>query len=977
MYRILICGILIFWLPGMVSAADDAFVLPLESAHWQGEITPRQTVDKATGTACLEYSEHNPQKAAVFYLDVPDPSPDRYDALEFRWQLGAADADVAVSIEGYSENRLRHYHLRKRPNPLGQWQKVFLSLRQDDDGALLRPDEDLKKGKLRIKFQVSIRDLEGVKDPKLLFRFTPPNLVRYPVRLLGDYGAVETFRESGRVGQRYRLTLQNRTGDLQKVRLEAETGRLGEFELKFPSSLELAAEESRDIQVEIFTTEEKARQLLPLAFGQATLFISAEQYPDLKSTWFDSYFINRLIGAIPPGRKGAPRFVSEKQRQRALHKIENDPKSKLIFDEMRKRADAWLERSIVLPKLFHGYAGYYVCKEHNSRLTYLKEGSHWCVKGKHVIEGNEKVDRAGDYVQHAALTEAALDLARMGWLTRDARYSQKAAEILLAYSKIYSGLPFADDASAGFHSRVASVVLGECWWFDPVPAAFDLVRGAEVLSAEEDRGIVEGLILPAVMAIRTQRIQANQQAEINHAVGMGALVAENWPLAAEALDGEMGVRFQLNEDFDADGMTIERDIPYHFAAIKPFVQMAQAYEALGANVFDERFRRLFEAPIAYAPDQLVGAPAGLYEPALAIWNEAAFAKQVAFYRRKGGGWASLLSPVEQVDETKMRVSNSTLNAAGYTTLRLERKNGGLFTAMVNFGSPAWRGGRSLLDPQIIWNKIPLNQRIQRIGYGYEGSGFSHTPAAGNSLLVDGQGGSMLRADQDAVLDSPFPAGRWTSPLERPLFKEVQWSRALALCGETAVMLDTFGGNQTHRFDLIVYLPGPVAETSPSPVKDYPGLLGEGDGYAFYRSPQQVMGKLEMLKYALGPKGQNVSGELVPLGDHQNVFFAESRAEWHPKWVPAIIRRFEGKSGWAITAFTAAPVGSGESVHIRRLTASRDGDETLPPQQALAVEVVAPEGRYLVLSANASERFVVDGIPMTGPLDAKFERTKTK
>src|SRR5690606_2913494 len=160
---------------------------------------------------------------------------------------------------------------------------------------------------------------------------------------------------------------------------------------------------------------------------------------------------------------------------------------------------------------------------------------------------------------------------------------------------------------------------------------------------------------------------------------------------------------------------------------------AQAYEAMGAKVFDSEFKRLFEAPIAYAPDQLVGAYAGLYELALAAWKDPAFARQVAHHRSRGWDWESLLSSVEDIEVKNIGIGNSTLEAGGYTTLRQERPDGGLVTVSVNFGSPAWRGGKALLDPAITWRNLALNQRVRRIGYGYDGSGFSYTPAAGNSL----------------------------------------------------------------------------------------------------------------------------------------------------------------------------------------------------------------------------------------------------
>lgn len=959
-------------------AVDEAFLIDLKSLPWQGEMIPTQVVDEATGTLCLEYSERNPQREAVIYLEFPDPDLDQYDALEFDWKLASADASVVVSIEGYPENGFRRYYLRKRPNPPGHWQRAFLSLRQDDDGAIFELEDAVKRGNLRLSFAVSLRDLEGLEDPQIIFRFAEPRLVRYPVKMEGDWGAVTTFEESGRIGQRYPLTLHNQTKTRQSVHLAADTQRLGDFDLRWPAhAIELGAGEQRTIHVEIFIDDEKAGQLPPLSFGEASLFAWTEQHPELITTWFDSYFINRIIGVIPPETKPAPWFASTEQRERALQKIANLPEAQNLFQRMRDEAHGWLDKNITLPELFFGYSGHYTCRAHSSPLQYRGPGVHWCVNGEHFVEGNEVVDRAGDFRQHESLTQAALLLARFGWLTGEKQYSKKAAEILLAYAEKYHTLPLYHEESTGFHSRIAHSVLGECWWFDPVPRTFDLIRGSGVLSKKEENQIVEGLILSAVVGIRSHRVNANQQAEINHAVGMGALVAEHWPLAAAALDGEMGIRFQWSEDFDSDGMSAERELPYHFAAVKPFAQLAKAYEELGVKVFDPTFKRLFEAPIAYAPDQLVGSYAGLYESALATWEDPAFARQVAHHRARNWDWESLLSPVGQIEAKTTGISNSTLEAGGYTTLRQELEDGELLTATVNFGSPAWRGGKALLDPSISWRNLPLNQQIRRIGYGFDGSDFSYTPAAGNSLLVDGRGGSMLRADQDTILETPFPAARWTSPLHRPLFTGVQWSRAIALCGDTVLILDQFAGRKPHRFDLITYLPGAIAETSYPKYEKYPSLLQEGDGYSFYRNARRSVDEVGSLEYVMDSPNKDVLGNTRFLGTASDVFLAEAQAGWHPKWIPVIIRRFEAESGWAASAFTANQASASGEIQLRQLPVSHSNGVALNPEEAIAVEVVASEGRYLVLSTHLSEVLMVDGHSLAGPLGLLFLKSDSQ
>ena len=64
---------------------------------------------------------------------------DRYDVLRFRWKM-ADDPPRRPSPSRAIPRPMaswRNYYLLKRPNPPGQWQDVWLDLRQDDDGVVL------------------------------------------------------------------------------------------------------------------------------------------------------------------------------------------------------------------------------------------------------------------------------------------------------------------------------------------------------------------------------------------------------------------------------------------------------------------------------------------------------------------------------------------------------------------------------------------------------------------------------------------------------------------------------------------------------------------------------------------------------------------------------------------------------------------------------------------------------------------------
>lgn len=950
------------------SLAGATEIRTFADAKWEGPLA--SAIDPQTGQRVLEYAEVTPQGKALFFTEFDNPGLDRFDALEFPWKLANADANITVTLEGYPEGKLRRYYLRKRPNPVGRWQRAVLNLRSDDDGMHFAPDQPLPPGKLRLKVEVSLHDLVGLADPRLVFRMGEARLIRYPVRVASDYTRVTTFHENGRVGQLYPVTVSNQTDQPQTVHLQAEAATLKEFSLTLPPQpLKLPPNGSVTVEARLSIPETKAAELPPLYRESTSLFAWCESAPEIVVPWAESYFLNQLIGATPPPERKAPWFATPEERERALEKVATEPKAKELVERMEKltaRSMEWKE--VPLPPLRHGYSGAYVCREHSSKLDYRKSGEHWCVQGKHLVTGDDAVDRGGDYDEHARLTKLALTLARLGWLTERKDYSRKAAEILLAYARVYPSFDQRHQGSTGFYSRISFAILGESWWFDPLPHALDLIRGSGVLTPEEDRQIIDHLILPAITDICRHRVNANMQAEFNHSVGVGALVARHWPLAAEALSGEFGILEQWKNDFDTDGMTQERELPYHFAAIKPFAQMAQAYEAAGIPTFNLRFKQLFDAPIATTANQIVPGYNSLYETALALWQDPAHARQVQVARTQRWGWEALLSPVTPKEEiATASIGNSTLPAGGYTTLRAPLKGSDEpLAVLINYGSPAWRDGAALLDPLILWRGLPLSQRVLRIGYGYEGSGFSHTPAAGNSLLVDGKGGSMLRATEEALLDPPYAAGRWTSPLQRPHFPGVRWSRSVALCGDSVVVLDQMESDTPRRFDLISYLPEAVRTADEASWSDYPQLKDEGAGYSQLRQPRITSDHPTRWVYQPGPKGKGMSASLQALGPAEATILAESQAEWHPRIVPVIIRRQTATTGWSALLYTGAPGDDVPKVGFRQLGVTHAGRE-IPPCEALAVEVKHPDGRYLILTAPHALDYEVEGQVLKGPL----------
>ena len=833
----------------------------------------------------------------------------------------------------------------------------------------------MPEGKLRLRFQVSLSNMGRLPSrPRPVFRVADVRFARLPVTLEGNLAAVTTLQDARRVGQRYPLTLTNRTQAPQEVRLWADASALRHFRLSLSErKVRLAPGESRTVLAEIAAPRAKAAALPPLTCEEATVYAGLDGAPDTVTTWYRGFMVYRVIGAVPVPERPFPRLMPEKEAKEGRDRLAGTAPPAKLDPRLERAVQELLAVSPEPPDTVHGNPNSYFNPDTNSPLRFLGPGKHWSEKDAKLVDVSAfpvEVQRAAAYAHHGYLSNGALKLAEAGWQSADRRYFRKAAEILLAYARKYPAWPYARPAGTAFRSKVGWAVLQESWWYAPLPRALDLVRASGVLTPEEDRRVVADLILPAAIHLRLHRSVANQQAEYNRGFGVGALVAGHWPLAAEALHNEYGLRAQWAQDFDADGWTMERDISYHWAALMPFLEMAETYQANGVPVFDKEFKRLFDAPLAVSPDLVVRGPGAIYRTAFEHYRDPLYQRTLAAAEGKpapapAGGFP-----------------NSVLPATGITVLRAGTSDADLRTFTLYWGCPAHRGGQVPLDPKITWRGLPLNEHVFRIAYGYKQSGFSYTAAAGNALVVDGAASSMLRADQVALLDGATPAGRWTSPLHRPLYPGVEWSRTAALCGDTVLVLDQVAADRPRRFDAFTFLPGDLAETGAW--VDAPNFANEGSGYAFFEKPQSALpgnnaltplgdAAPAALEYRLEAKSP-ARGQLTLLGSEgMGLMRMQGYIRWHPVLVPVVVRRVENaRTCWLAAAYTGRADEAAPRAVVRRMPVRRAGKD-LPPEQALALSVEDATGRYLVLTSAFTGPHQVDGQTVQGPLSVRSEK----
>lgn len=955
---------------GAPPSAPD-WILPVETAtvhgQWEGQGVFRQVVDTDSGRTALEYDATPEGTETQFHIDLEAVSAERCDTLRFDWR-STGDAVLArVTLEGFPEpGGQRNYYLNKNPGAPGQWQRVWLDLGLDDDHPFLPKVEGLPAGKMRLRFRLTLNPVAPPSPtPRVTVRLHDVLLLKLPVTVSGDLREVRPVDEAGVVGQAYALKVRNCTETPQRAVLHLDGAGLREFRVELAEQrLDLAPGETRTVEARVVVDRTRAARLVPLYYEAADLFAGVEGMPDSVAPWNWGYMRHRLHGVVPLPPRSPPLLLTDEEGAAGRARLEGKAAS-VATPQQIKEAEGLLGYPAEPPAIVHGQPNCYFCPEHNAQLRCEGPGRHRCEKGKELVDMArmpEHVLRAAGYYEHARLAETALKLARTGWDSGDRRFLEKAGAILLAYARKYPGFPVRDASATAFCARLSDTNLAESWWFAPLPRAFDLVRAAGVWSADDTAFVARNLILEGVVLLRAHRSVANQQAEYNRGVGVGALSIGNAALAAETLHGEYGMRAQWRFDFDGDGWTMERDLGYQIAAIRPFLDLAQALAAAGVPVFDADFKRLLDAPVHRSPG-LVAGPGDFYLEAWERYRDPLHLRSVAAARSQ---------PLPSLPDG---FPNSVQAAGGFTMLRSGTSDADLVTASLNWGEPVYRNGRVLFSPSIRWRGHDLNAQVMRIAYGSRFSPFSYTAAAGNTLVVDGEVQSLARAEPRALLGGPCPAGRWVAPATRPQYPGVEWARSLAVCGDTVVLLDQVTGTRPVRLDRFTFLP--VNETEartadgaePAWTAD-DTFTAASTGYRFFTAVERATAPAPLrVSFPLNTEKTRraLLHVLAPEGTLQLRMHAP--IAWNVRETQVwALQRSDTRAAWFAEAFTGIEDGTDAqaAVRLERVDVTVDG-RTAVPEQALAVRVRNAAGEYLVLTAAAEGVYRVDGRDLSGPL----------
>ncbi len=498
-------------------------------------------------------------------------------------------------------------------------------------------------------------------------------------------------------------------------------------------------------------------------------------------------------------------------------------------------AEKALAGDISLPDRGGQWPHWYSCKRDGSRLATVSPTEHKCPTCGHVYRG-EPYDSVVLYGVHSrnSLTIRTLGLAYR--FTGRAEFAKRAAALLLAYAAKYPTYKrhntAGEDKIGG--GRVSAQTLDESVWLIPVAWGYALIR--DTLSEPDRTTIERGLLVAAADVIREHRMGIhNIQCWKNSAVGLVGFVAGRDDLVREAIDDpDRGFRVQIAKGVTEDGLWWEGSLGYHRYTMEALWPLAEAARRAGIDLYDARYHKLYEAPLALAfpngdspgfndsagGNVLTYAP--LYEVAYARYKNPADGRLLA--RAERHSLQALLYGADELPSGSMVPAESViLKSAGYAMLRAggaaaairygmhggghghpDKLNVVIFAAGRNFG----------IDPGSINYGVPLHREWYR------------TTIAHNTVAVD----EKLQANADGRLE------KWSDTDGATLvasvgaaYPGVQLRRSITMRPDARI-LDRFecASDSEHTYDWVFHADGKLSTSLKLVPRADP--LPTGNGY---------------------------------------------------------------------------------------------------------------------------------------------------
>ena len=543
-------------------------------------------------------------------------------------------------------------------------------------------------------------------------------------------------------------------------------------------------------------------------------------------------------------------FLSEQDFAARLQVAEREPWAKASLAALIKEADefprSYNQRfgltDAAPPPEGGQWLHWYACPETGRALQFHPPDQNICPDTGKNYSGYP-YDHVVYQLRNDALAEAAVALGLAFRFTHKEEYAQRAAKILNDYARVYPTYALHDiHGKPGPNGANAyAQTLDESIWLIKIAWAYDLIRGADVLSAQEKQAI-ETRVLRASAAVVLKAHKEptyNIQSWINGAAAAVGFTLDDQALIHEAIDGPIGFRYQMHQ-FVTEGFWAEGAWGYQFYAMRPLVMTAQMAARKGIDLWKQEpnLVALFHSPLGVMlPDGRLpafndsGSPDlyqqdYLYEVAYAATSDPSLLTVIEHGSRSDR--EAFLFGVEHLPSAAPpRLVSTIFREAGYAALRSSNSD---LTVIMKFGPHGgahghfdklnfvlYSHGQMLaVDPGTHPYGIPIHREWDSMTIAHNTISVDQqrqSPATGR--LLDwrvGDGWVAVRADAGDV----YPATR----LERTVLLTDNYVLIADRCESS--------DGQPHSFDWAYHNTG--TESVVRPLKLEPYTLTAQNGY---------------------------------------------------------------------------------------------------------------------------------------------------
>ncbi len=586
------------------------------------------------------------------------------------------------------------------------------------------------------------------------------------------------------------------------------------------------------------------------------------------------------------------------------------------YASLLRNADAWVNRKVDLPARGAQWPHWYACKKDGANLKTVSPTEHKCPVCGTVYTGWPYDDVVLTGV-HSGYSNAVRDLGLAYRLSGQAKYADKACEILLAYAEKYPTYPLHDKngkAKIG-GGYVGSQTLDEAMWIIPLCQGADMVW--DRLSAEDRKKLEDKVFRPGAEIIRKHKMSIhNIQCWKNSAVGLVGFLLDDKELIADAIDSSYGFRQQIAKGVNDDGQWYEGAWGYHFFTLVAMAPLLEAAQRCGTDLYGYQseghsYRKLLEGPISLAMPNMV-LPAfsdsgevgvtgyqDIYELGLARYGEPKFAALLRQVKRSS--LEGMICGVEPLPASSARESASQNYAsAGYAVLQ-QGSDANATWLCLKYGPHGSGHGHPDKLSFILYSRgevLGFDPGTGKYGVAIHEE-WQKATIAHNTLTVDHANQKATTGSLLAFVNKPTFAAVLADA--GPIYAGVKYQRAAAVAGPDVILvLDMVSSDKEHAFDLAYHNAGQWAEIPKgSAVK-----LPDSPSYKYLQDMVQTSAPLPLIT-----KGSLKVGLAVASASGGETWAGTGAGKTSNQRVPCVVWHVAGKKAvvaWAMHLGGATP-----------------------------------------------------------------------